>query len=318
MKKLVSLVAALLMAMPALATGFPEKPIDFICGTSPGSGAARWCQIMALELARPEVLGKPVRVLYKPAGSGNESAIYTDHRPADGYTLMHANASYASYMSLPSFSVKPSDLELAARVEKSLYMLATPTGSPYKTFADVVAAAKKNPGKLSVGGNKLGSNAHLQVVELFKAAGVTVNHVPYQGTGESLKDLLGGSIQLALINPVLVLPHIKAGTLRAIVYLDTTRLAQLPDVPTPHDLGLNYQFPVQWQGFFLKKGVPEDRKKILLDAIAKVAKSADYQAYLKATPGVALDLITDGPTLEKEFSNEVEKTKAFMAANGLL
>ena len=245
-------------------------------------------------------------------------AVYTDEKPADGYTLMHANASYAGYMNLPTFSVAPGGLELVARVEKSIYLLATPADSPYKTFADVVAAAKANPGKLSVGGNKLGSNAHLQVIELFKAAGVTVNHVPYQGTGEFLKDLLGHNIELALSNPVLVLPHIKAGTLRALVYLDTAHLAELPDVPTPHDLGLNYQLPVQWQGFFLKKGVLPARKEIILKAIAVAVHSPAYQAYLKATPGVVSDLITDGPTLAAEFEHELEVTRAFMKANGLL
>jgi tripartite-type tricarboxylate transporter receptor subunit TctC len=317
MKKLVVLAAALLFTAPALAK-YPDKPVTLVCGTSPGSGAARWCQTMAQGLAKPDALGVPVRVIYKPAGSGNESAVYTDQRPADGYTLMHANASYAGYMNLPTFSVKRSDIELVARVEKSLYVLMTPTDSPYKTFADVVAAAKAEPGKLSVGGNKLGSNAHLQVISLFDAAGVKVNHVPYRGTGESLKDLLGHNILLALSNPVLALPHIKAGALRALVLLDSKRLPQMPDVPTPHDLDLNYDLPVQWQGFFLKAGTPAERKAIILKALATVVHSPDYQAYLKRTPGVISDLITDGPTLQTEFAKELKRTRAFMKANGLL
>jgi len=317
MKKLVLLVVALLMASPVLAK-FPDKPITLVCGTSPGSGAARWCQIMAQELAKPGALATPVRVIYKPAGSGNESAVYTDQRPADGYTLMHANASYAGYMNLPTFSVKRSDIELVARVEKSLYVLVTPTDSPYKTFADVVAAAKAQPGKLSVGGNKLGSNAHLQVISLFDAAGAKVNHVPYRGTGESLKDLLGHNILLALSNPVLALPHMKGGTLRALVLLDSKRLPQMPDVPTPHDLGLNYELPVQWQGFFLKAGTPADRKAAILKALTTVVHAQAYQDYLKNTPGVLSDFITDGPALQKEFARELERTRAFMKQNGLL
>jgi tripartite-type tricarboxylate transporter receptor subunit TctC len=156
------------------------------------------------------------------------------------------------------------------------------------------------------------------VIELFKAAGVTVNHVPYQGTGESLKDLLGHNIQLALSNPVLALPHIKAGALRALVYLETQRLAELPDVPTPHDLGLNYDLPVQWQGFFLKAGVPADARKTLVDGIAKAVHSAAYQDYLKKTPGVVSDLIVEGPALKKEFARELDQTRAFMKDNGLL
>ncbi len=316
-KKFLFITAGLLLTAPALAK-FPDKPVTLVCGTSPGSGAARWCQLMSQELAKPEALGVPVRVVYKPSGSGNEAAVYTDNKPADGYTLMHANASYSGYMNLPTFSVERKDLDLLARVEKSLYVLVTPSDSPYKTFADVTAAAKAQSGKLSVGGNKLGSNAHLQVISLFDAAGVTVNHVPYRGTGESLKDLLGHNILLALNNPVLVLPHIKAGALRALVLLDRKRLPEMPDVPTPHDLGLNYNLPVQWQGFFLKTGTPADRKAIILKALEIVVHSTGYQDYLKKTPGVVPDFITDGPALQKEFANELKQARVFMKENGLL
>ena len=200
MKKLIVLAIAALFASPALAE-YPDKPVTISCGTSPGSGAARWCQMMAQGLAKKEALGVPVRVVFKPGGSGNESAVYADNKPADGYTLMHANGSYSGYMNLPTFSVKRSDLTLVARVVKSLYVLVTPADSQYKTFADVVKAAKAEPGKLAVAGNKLGSNAHQQVISLFNAAGVKVNHIPYRGTGKSLKDMLGHHILLGLSNP---------------------------------------------------------------------------------------------------------------------
>ena len=232
MKKLILIAMAALFATPALAE-YPDKPITISCGTSAGSGAARWCQMMAQGLAKKEALGVPVRVVFKPGGSGNESAVYADNKPADGYTLMHANGSYSGYMNLPTFSVKRKDLTLVARVVKSLYVLVTPADSQYKTFADVVKAAKAEPGKLAVAGNKLGSNAHQQVISLFNAAGVKVNHIPYRGTGKSLKDMLGHHILLGLSNPSLVIPHIKAGKMRALVLLDTQRLPEMADAPVP-------------------------------------------------------------------------------------
>ncbi len=317
MRKLLVLIAVALFASPAWAQ-YPDKPVTISCGTSPGSGAARWCQIMAQELAKKDALGVPVRVVFKPGGSGNESAVYADNKPADGYTLMHANGSYSGYMNLPTFSVKRADLTLIARVVKTLYVLVTPADSKYKTFADVVKAAKAEPGKLPVAGNKLGSNAHQQVISLFNAAGVTVNHIPYRGTGKSLKDLLGHHIMLGLSNPQLVIPHIKAGKIRALVLLDTKRLPEMADTPIPSDLDLHYKLPVQWQGFFVKAGTPPAVKKKLIAAITTAVHSQAFKAYLKKSPGVVENLITDESELNKDLDENIKATRAFMKANGLI
>ena len=317
MKKLILIAMVALFATPALAE-YPDKPITISCGTSPGSGAARWCQMMAQGLAKKEALGVPVRVVFKPGGSGNESAVYADNKPADGYTLMHANGSYSGYMNLPTFSVKRSDLTLVARVVKSLYVLVTPADSQYKTFADVVKAAKAEPGKLAVAGNKLGSNAHQQVISLFNAAGVKVNHIPYRGTGKSLKDMLGHHILLGLSNPSLVIPHIKAGKMRALVLLDTQRLPEMPDTPVPKELGLNYDLPVQWQGFFLKTGTPPAVKAKIVKAIGVVVNSPEFKAYLKKSPGIVADYISDEAALNKDLDKNLKSTNEFMKANGLI
>lgn len=317
MKRILVLVIAALFASPALAE-YPDKPITISCGTSPGSGAARWCQVMADGLSRKDALGVPVRVVFKPGGSGNESAVYTDNKPADGYTLMHANGSYSGYMNLPTFSVKRSDLTLVARIVKTLYVLVTPADSKFKTFGDVVKAAKAEPGKLPVAGNKLGSNAHRQIISLFNAADVTVNHIPYRGTGKSLKDLLGHHIMLGLSNPQLVIPHIKAGKIRALVLLDSKRLPEMPNAPIPKELGLNYKLPVQWQGFFLKAGTPPEVKAKIVKALGVVVHSEAFKNYLKKSPGVVEDFITDESELNKDLDENIKSTRTFMKANGLI
>jgi tripartite-type tricarboxylate transporter receptor subunit TctC len=231
---------------------------------------------------------------------------------------MHANGSYSGYMNLPTFTPKRSDLTLVARVVKSLYVLVTPADSQFKTFADVVKAAKAEPGKLPVAGNKLGSNAHQQVISLFNAAGVTVNHVPYGGTGKSLKDMLGHHIMLGLSNPSLVIPHIKAGKMRALVLLDTKHLPEMADTAIPKDLGLNYDLPVQWQGFFLKSGTPPEVKAKIIKALGVVVHSPEFQTYLKKTPGVVEDFIVDEPALNKDLDKNIKATHEFMKANGVI
>lgn len=323
MNKLTVLTTAALFATPMLFAApamakYPDKPITLSCGTSAGSGAARWCQVMARGLSQKDALGVPVRVVFKPGGSGNESAVYTENRPADGYTLMHANGSYSGYMNLPTFSVKRSDLTLIARVVKSLYVLVTPTDSKYKTFADVVKAAKAEPGKLPIAGNKLGSNADRQMIALFNASGVKVNPIPYHGTGKSLKDLLGHHIMLGLSNPQLVIQHIKAGELRGLMLLDNKRLPQMPNTPIPSELGLHYKMPVQWQGFFVRSNTPPAIKAKIIKALGVVVHSAAFKAYLKKSPGVVEDFITNEKKLNADLDENIKAARKFMKANGLI
>ena len=141
--RLLSIIAAASAAAVAF-TGtvfaqekWPEKPIEMLCATSAGSGAANWCLLMSELMS--EQLGAPVEVLFKPAGAGNEAATYVDERPADGYTWLQRNTSYGGYMNLPTFRPDPANFEVPVEVEKFLYVVAVNAASPYKTWEDLVA-----------------------------------------------------------------------------------------------------------------------------------------------------------------------------------
>ena len=142
---------------------FPAKPIEFVCATSAGSGAANWCILMA-QMAGEE-LGTPVEVLFKPSGAGNEAAAYVDSKPADGHTWLHRNTSYGGYMNLPTFQPDPMGFEVPVEVEKFLYVIAVNKDAPYQMWEDLVTAMKAADEPLPVAANKPGSAHHLHIVK---------------------------------------------------------------------------------------------------------------------------------------------------------
>jgi len=323
MLKLVTAIIAFALMIFALPdanakSSYPSHPIEFLCATSPGSTAAQWCQLMAQVLSKPEVLGAPVHVSYMAGGSGNQAAVYLQQKPADGYTLLNANASWGGYMNLPTFQPKPGDFEFLLRVEKFVYALATQSDSKYKTFGDVVADAKAHPQTIAVAGNKVGSIHQMQILSLFNAAGVKINYIPYKGSGDAIRDVLGHHLPLGLGSIGQLQPYVKAGKLRPLVVINDKRVPAFPKVPTVAELGYNFNITYQWQGIFVKRGTPAPVEAKLRAAFAKVVKSPEYAQYLKHSPHVIPAFSTDGAKLQKDFNAELKVYKTFLKKNGVL
>lgn len=314
------LVSAFLAASTTfgLADNYPSKPLELSCATAAGSTGAQWCQMVSEILAKQGYLGKPVRVAFRPGGSGNENGVFLDRAPADGYTLSQLSQSHAGYMNLPTFTPDPNNFEPLLRVEKFLYNLAVPADSQFKTFDDLVQYAKKNPGQLGVGGNKIGSVHHRHIVDAFGAAGATVNYIPYEGSADAVRDLLGKHIPVALGTTGQWLPHIKAGSVRVLVTLNEERIPLLPDVPTIKELGYDYPITHNFIGIMVKKGIPEERKQALRVAFRKLVESEEYKQYLAVSPHVVVWYSDDPATVQKEWDYYLKSAKDFMTANNLM
>lgn len=311
---------ALAVVQPVQAA-YPDNPIELICTTSPGSGAARWCHLVAEHLKQKDFLGVPVNVVFKSGGSNHEPVVYTQSKKADGYTLMHMSGSFTGYFNLPHYKFHYKDFTLIARMEQHLYAVAVHADSPWKTYADVVAYAKANPGKLSMGSNKIGSIHHRHQELLHKTAGIKIRFVPYKGTGDVVKDVIGKHLKIGFAQPGKWIPHVKAGKARMLLLLNETRLTKHPlvkDVPTPGELGHKYQIPHQFQGFMVKKGTPADRIAILQKAMAKVSTTKAYQKYMKKQPHVIPNFSSDLEKLDAEFSAGLKSTRKLMVKLGIL
>lgn len=314
-------VAVIALAVGVTATGpvaaakWPSKPVELVCATSAKSGAAHWCRLISAVMSKQ--LGERVDVLFKGGGGGNTAAEYVAKKPTDGHTFLHRNTSYSGYMNMPTFKPDPNQFEVVVHFTKFLYVIGTRSDSKYKTFKNVIDDMKANPGKISVAANKPGSAHHRHLINLFKAYNVKWNYVPYKGSGRAMKDVLGGHVPIGIIPTGIWAPQVKAGKGRTLILLNEQPYPGIK-APIPKDFGQDYAFTHQIQGFFLKKGVPNDVKKQIAAAFKKVAASEEYQGYIKKTVG-AIDVFSlDGPKLTKEFHDLRVETGEFLRKNGLI
>jgi tripartite-type tricarboxylate transporter receptor subunit TctC len=248
--------AALAVARPAWAQTYPSQQIRFVVGFPPGGGADIVSRIMAAWLSQR--LGQQVFVENKPGASTNLSLQTVANAPADGHTIVFIAASAAVNVSL--FAKQSADVRditpVAGLVDFPLVLVANPDFPP-KTVAEVTAYAKANPGKVSIGSFGTGTTSHVSG-ELFKQlAGIDIVHVPYRGGAAMATDLLAGRVQLGIDVLTGELPHIQAGTIRAIAFAGRSRYPALPDVPT---IGETMPLYVanSWAGVGVPRGTPPE------------------------------------------------------------
>ncbi len=236
---------------------WPTQPIRWVVGFPPGGSGDIVARIMAGWLA--ERLGQTVVIENKPGASTNISIQTVVNSPPDGNTLLFIAASAALNVSL--FDNLPFDLQrdivpVAAIIDFPLVLLVNPK-LPAKTVPELIAYAKANPGKISIGSFGTGTTSHV-AGELFKqTAGIDMVHVPYRGGAPMMTDLIGGQVQVAVDVLTGALPHIQSGQIRALAMAGATRYAGLPDVPT---IGETMPLFVanSWCGVGVPRGTPPE------------------------------------------------------------
>lgn len=311
------LVASLIGLQPSNAKAeWPEQPIEFVCATGPSSSAAVWCRLFA-ELTSKE-LGQHVEVLFKAGGGGNTAAEYVVNKPADGYTWLQRNTSYAGYMSMPTFRPDPMDFEVILEIEKFLYIMGVRADSKYQTWGDLIEDMKANPGTVAVAGNKPGSVHHVHMIKLFRAFGIDdFGYVPYGGSGGAMKDVLGGHIPVGLIPHGIWAPHVESGDARTLLLINEEPYDRIP-APIPKDFGVDYEISHQVQGLFLKKGTPEDVVKKIQDAWRKAVETERYKEYIATNAHVIPQFNDNTKEMTERFHKIRLETKQFLEEAGLL
>ena len=241
----------------ARAQSYPSRPLRWIVGFPPGGGADIVSRIMAPWLA--ERLGQPVVIENKPGASSNISVHAVVNSPPDGYTLLFIPASAAVnvtlYDNLP-FNLLRDIAPVSGLIDFPLVMIANPN-IPARTVPELIAYAKANPGKISIGSFGTGSTSHV-AGELFKLmAGVNMVHIPYRGGAAMVADIIGGQVQVGIDVLTGPLAHIRAGTVRALAMAGSTRSELLPGVPLIGDTVPLY-VANSWCGIGVPKGTPPD------------------------------------------------------------
>jgi tripartite-type tricarboxylate transporter receptor subunit TctC len=206
--------------------------------------------------------------------------------PPDGYTIGYGNivslAINRSLLAKVPYDVER-DLTLVSNCVQVFNFLAVNNDLPVRSVAELIAYARKNPGKLTNGSSGNGTTGHLGG-ELFKTmAGVDIVHVPYKGSAQAINDLMAGQIQLMFDNVPSIGPHARAGRVRALGVSSPRRAAQFPDVPTIAEAGVPGYEAVNWWGVAAPAGTPEEIVQKLHKTISEVQMStAEFGAFMQA------------------------------------
>lgn len=282
-------LAALAASQSARAdTAWPTRPITFVVPGAAGGTTDTPVRFMAQKLG--ERLGQPIVVDNKPGAGGSLGSSLVARAQPDGYTVLVGNTgsnaiNYTAYQKLP---YKAEDFIALTDMISFANVLVVPVKSPIKSLKDLVATAKREPGKLAFSSAGVGQTTHLMGELLRQSAGVDVVHVPYKGSAPATLAIVGGETQFMFDNLTGSLGHIRDGKLRALAVTGAAREPELPDVPTMTELGLKDFDKVGWMGFFVPaKTPPAVVKKLTDNLIAVLQDPAVVQRYreLGGRPG---------------------------------
>jgi tripartite-type tricarboxylate transporter receptor subunit TctC len=267
---------------PLHAQNYPAKPINVVIPLGPGG--ANDLVARAMSPLASEYLGQPFVIHFRPGGGGAIGSNEVATANPDGYTVLFGHANCNSVLPAVKGQGKgPGGLEPIARISESYNAYWVLTGAPWKTFKEVIAWAKANPGKLTAAQSGMWSSSDFQWRWLELNAGFTSRSVPYDGGAKALVALLGGHVQIARQSPPQSFPHWRAGTIRPLVVSGNNRIDEMPDVPCLLEEGYDMKgLGSNWNGFFAPNGTPKPVINKLAEGLKKMTNDKRAIAALKA------------------------------------
>jgi tripartite-type tricarboxylate transporter receptor subunit TctC len=260
------------LALPAGAQdAYPGKPVRIVVPYGPGGATDIIARIVAQRLG--ESLGQSFVVENRPGASGNLALEAVAKAPADGYTLLVGNVS-TNAINENTFArelkIKPTrDLTGIAKLVEIPHIVVATAGFPANNLAELIAVAKKDPGKINYASAGIGSYPHLDMEMFQRAAAITMTHIPYKGgAGQMIPALISGEAPVAFLNLASALPHIRSGRLKALATTMPSRLAELPEVATMAEQGYPGIGTNAWQGMFAPAATPKPIVDKLHQAVA--------------------------------------------------
>jgi tripartite-type tricarboxylate transporter receptor subunit TctC len=278
MKRFLLLVGALLIGGSAAAQSFPSRPVKIVVSYPAGGVVDVLARPMAAGLQ--QAWGHPVIVENRPGANAIIGTDYVAKQPGDGHTLLFANDPSLSsnqylYSKLPYDPVK--DFVPIVSVASTTLILTTNSSVPASNLAELLALARQKPGELSYGSFGPGSVTHLDTEAFATAAGIKLLHIPYKGTADVVQALSAGQISMALgaIGPVV--PHLRAGKMKAIAVASMQRQPLVPEVPTFHEAGIPNFEARSWFALAAPAGTPRAVVERIAADVLKVVAQPEYR-----------------------------------------
>src|SRR5262245_27120272 len=309
------IVVLVVSAPVATAADYPTKPITLMIGFAPGGPSDVMARILTRKLE--ELLKQPF-VIENRAGAGGSIAGTAVARAApDGYTVLLATGSLLAinvslYKNLGYDPEK--DFEPISLIGTQTNVLYLHPSVPAKSFAELIAHAKANPGQLSFGSGGNGTPAHLAGELLKIEAKIDITHVPFRGTGPALQSVIGGHVPMAFNPPSPLLPHIQSGAIRAVAITTLKRTAVLPDVPTIAESGFPGFEATTWHALVVPAGTPKDVVAALHHATVATLNDPTVR---KALTDLGIDVVGGTPAeLRAYVKSEIPKWAEVVKASG--
>ncbi|MCF0261295.1 MAG: tripartite tricarboxylate transporter substrate binding protein [Sphaerochaetaceae bacterium] len=284
MKKLVVVLLVAVLALSAVfAEGgsekkYPNDSINVIVHAAAGGGSDTMARMVANMVQQD--LGVPVVVDNKGGAGGSIAFTYVSKAKTDGYTIGTAATEIAYVSGLGYATICPDDVQFLGNAVSWAGCLAVGKDSPYQTFEDFLADAKKRPGEISVGNSSTGSIWHFGSATMQQVCGIKVNDVPFDGAAGEVTGLLSKQADAFVIGTNEIRATVESGDARVLAVFNDHRAEIYPDVPTAAEYGYPIKNTV-WVGFLAPKGINEEAKNVLVAAIKKAVCSDEFAQFCK-------------------------------------
>ncbi len=314
---LMAAVVAVLGTGPAAAQFKPTKPIEFMTHTGPGGGGDVFARAIAAAMEKEKLLPVRMQVVNKTGGGGATAmAFLANEKKGEAHTIaVYTGLWITNPLMRAEAKVTLKDLTPLVGLVREPAMLVVKSDSPYKTLKDFIDAAKQNPGQLKQSAGSIGARDWVVRQLLMTNTGTNWAYISFPGGGERIAALLGGHVNIMLIEPQEAGEHIRAGNLRVIAQVSDTRLAAFPNVPTIKESGFNIPNVPQVRGVVGPPGIPADAVAYWEDLFARFVKTPSWQKYLDD------NLFEEGfmrsAELARFFDQHADTTRAILKEGGV-